>query len=75
MAAPIIFELEMTEPNKVIPFYANTFHWDITKFEGIEEYWKINTSDNSYLGFNGAIFSSKSPFNGFINTIEVNIRT
>lgn len=64
------FEISANEPEKVIAFYQNVFGWEITKWNGPQEYWLVRTGSNE-PGIDGAIFKPNEMFTGTVNSIEV----
>lgn len=47
------------------------FGWDIHKWEGPVDYWLVTSGNASTPGINGGLMLQNGPFNGTINTIEV----
>ncbi len=70
MARPIHFEIMAEDPSRAVEFYSQVFGWQITKWDGPEEYWLITTGAEATPGINGAI--ARSHGQGLtVNTIEV----
>ena len=65
----IHFEIPANEPDKLAHFYSRLFCWKITKLQGDEEYWYIETQPEFEKGLSGGISSKeslvKSPVNFF----------
>jgi hypothetical protein len=71
MPRVVHFEISGNDPEKVAEFYHNVFGWEISKWDGPEEYWLVNTGDPNTPGINGGIFKPKEPFTGTVNTVDV----
>jgi uncharacterized protein len=70
------FEIHATDPEKLIPFYAELFGWKFTKWSGPWDYWLITTGPNSESGINGGLHNRFDPVEGtgviaFVCTVEV----
>ncbi len=70
MLRVIHFEISANAPEKVAAFYKNVFGWKITKWEGPQEYWLVNTGESGN-GINGGIFRPREEFTATVNTIDV----
>jgi uncharacterized protein len=65
------FELVTKDLEKTAEFYRQVFGWDVQKWEGPVDYWLVTSGDASTPGINGGLMLQNGPFNGTINTIEV----
>ena len=65
------FELVSNDLEKTAEFYREVFGWQINKWEGPVDYWLVMTGDESTPGINGGLMLQNGPFNGTINTIQV----
>ena len=65
------FELVSNDLEKTAEFYREVFGWQINKWEGPVDYWLVMTGDESTPGINGGLMEQNGPFNGTINTIQV----
>ena len=65
------FELATSDLEKTAAFYRDVFGWQIQKWEGPVDYWLVTTGDDSAPGINGGLMPSGGPFNGTINTVDV----
>jgi len=65
------FEFATSDLEKTVAFYRAAFGWEINKWEGPVDYWMVTTGDASTPGINGGLMPAGGPFNGTINTIEV----
>jgi len=65
------FELVTKDFEKTAAFYREVFGWQVNKWEGPVDYWVVNTGDESTPGINGGLMGQNGPFNGTVNTIEV----
>ena len=70
MPRVIHFEIGAVDTQKIVKFYKDVFGWQMSKWEGPEEYWLITTGDKSKPGINGGIFKSKGEPTT-VNTIDV----
>ena len=65
----IHFEIPADEPEKLVHFYSKLFRWRITRLQGDEEYWYIETQPDLEKSLSGGISSKeslvKSPVNFF----------
>ena len=67
----IHFEIPAENPEKLVNFYKNVFNWEITKWEGPQEYWIVKTGDNKEPGIDGAIVRAVDDIKSIVNTIDV----
>lgn len=66
------FDIEVSEPEKVIDFYQNVFDWKIQKLENWNsDYWTISTGDEEDPGIDGGLSASQDGKPNTVNTIEV----
>ena len=71
MPRVVHFEISANEPEKVVDFYEKVFGWKITKWEGPQEYWLVETGEAEDPGINGGIFRPNEVFSGTVNTVDV----
>ena len=71
MPRVVHFELTSDDPEKSATFFQNVFDWKITKWEGPQEYWLVETGTEEDLGINGGLFRPTGIFSGTVNTIAV----
>src|SRR5271155_5611608 len=64
------FEIAAQNPDQAISFYAKTFGWKIERW-GEQDYWLIETGDESTPGINGAITHATRALATTVNTIGV----
>lgn len=69
MPRVVHFEIGAIDRDKIVEFYKNTFDWEITSWEGPDEYLLVQTGKEE-PGINGGIFKSKGK-NLVVNTIGV----
>jgi predicted enzyme related to lactoylglutathione lyase len=70
MPRVVHFEVMAADPQRARQFYANVFGWEITKWEGPEEYWLISSGPDDQPGINGGIGQSRGePLT--VNTVDV----
>jgi predicted enzyme related to lactoylglutathione lyase len=57
MNRPIHFEIQVPDPEQVIPFYEKNFGWKFNKWEGPQEYWLVMTGADG-PGIDGGLMRS-----------------
>lgn len=65
------FEINTADPARAADFYGRVFGWEITKWEGPEEYWLVTTGKEGDIGINGGIMRSQDGQPRTVNTIQV----
>jgi predicted enzyme related to lactoylglutathione lyase len=77
MGRPVHFEIQASQPQALIDFYASLFGWNFHRWEG-GEYWLIDTGDGSKPGINGGLLPRRGPVpepmqsvNAFVCTVDV----
>jgi predicted enzyme related to lactoylglutathione lyase len=53
MPRVVHFEIAANDPDKAAAFYQEVFGWKITKWEGPQEYWLVETGEEGEPGING----------------------
>ena len=71
MPRVIHFEISTNEPEKVVTFYENVFGWKVTKWDGPQDYWLVETGTDEKPGINGGISRDNDLLSGTVNTIGV----
>jgi predicted enzyme related to lactoylglutathione lyase len=71
MPRVVHFEIIANDPEKTVTFYNNVFGWKITKWEGPQEYWLVETGETEGAGINGGIFRSNEVLSGTVNSVDV----
>ena len=78
MPRVVHFEIHVDDPEKAIKFYTFVFGWKIKKWQGTQDYWTIDTSENGEQGINGGMRKRENPLSpgstphsGFICTVQV----
>jgi hypothetical protein len=71
MSRVVHIEMVGDNPERMAKFYADTFGWKVTKWEGPMEYWLAVTGEDSKPGINGGFGRRSKPDEGTTNTIEV----
>ncbi len=69
MGRVIHFEIAGPMPARAVTFYHDVFGWDISTWEGPDDYWLAATGSDKEPGINGAIMASEKP--EVILTLEV----
>jgi len=71
MPRVVHFEIAANDPDKAAAFYQEVFVLKITKWEGPQEYWLVETGAEGEPGINGALFRPNDIFSGTVNTVDV----
>ena len=66
----IHFEIPMDDPKRATAFYKDVFDWEISRWDGPQEYWLAKTGPDDQRGINGA-FIARSNINTVVNTVAV----
>lgn len=70
MARVVHFEVMAADPQRAQKFYSSIFGWQISKWEGPEDYWVVTSGPEGEPGINGGIAQSRGePLT--VNTIDV----
>lgn len=70
MPRTIHFEIMAEDPARATQFYSKVFGWQISKWEGPEDYWLVITGSDDQPGINGGIGKSRGePLT--VNTLAV----
>jgi hypothetical protein len=77
MPRVVHFEIQASEPERILPFYQSLLGWKFTKWEGPWEYWLIVTGSES-PGIDGGLLKRRGPrpekgqpVNAFVCTVDV----
>jgi predicted enzyme related to lactoylglutathione lyase len=71
MPKVVHFEFTAKDPERAVSFYQNVFGWQVTKWDGPEDYWLLTTGPKEEEGINGAIMREPGETVRTINTIGV----
>ena len=71
MPKVVHFEITADDTKRAIDFYSNIFGWKVTKWDGPQEYWLIETGDNPETDVSGGISKRQDGWTAVYNTIEV----
>lgn len=71
MPKVVHFELAADDPERAVSFYEKVFNWKITKWDGPEDYWLIQTGAKDKPGIDGGLMRRDDRFGPVTNTIEV----
>ena len=71
MPRVVHFEISAKDPEKVVNFYQKVFGWKVTKWEGPQEYWLVETGETEEPGISGGIMRSNEVFSGTVNSVDV----
>ena len=61
MSRVIHFDLSADNPERAAGFYRQVFNWQVTKWQGPEDYWLIQTGTSQEHGLTGGIAGRISP--------------
>ena len=61
MSRVIHFDLSADNPERAVEFYQNVFNWDVSKWDGPEDYWMIQTGTANDPGVTGGIAARIKP--------------
>ncbi|MBY6038017.1 VOC family protein [Fictibacillus nanhaiensis] len=64
------FELQVADPDKAAAFYKDVFGWQVSKWDGPEEYFLVRTGEGE-AGIDGGIMRSPDGVSRTTNTIKV----
>lgn len=77
MARPVHFEIQASDPQRLIGFYSQLFEWKFNKWEG-GDYWLINTGPDDEPGIHGGLLPRRgdvpkemAAMNAFVITVDV----
>jgi len=70
MHRPIHFEMQVPDPQVVLPFYERAFGWKFTKWDGPFEYWLAFTGDEANPGINGGLMRAPDGQPRTVNTLK-----
>ena len=71
MPRVVHFEFTSDDPEKSAAFFQKVFGWKVTKWDGPQEYWLVETGEEGEPGINGGLFRPSGIFSGTVNTIAV----
>jgi len=71
MSRVVHFEITADDPRRAIDFYENIFGWKISKWDGPQDYWLVDTGDDRETGINGGISKRQDGWTGVYNTVQV----
>ena len=64
MPRVVHFEIPATDPERAVQFYRDVFGWEISKWEGPEDYWLVTTGPEGEMGINGGIMRRTQEVDG-----------
>jgi len=70
MPRVVHFEIPAADPDEAVAFYQKVFGWQISKWEGPQDYWLIKTGEGEEAGIDGAI-TRKENLAATTNTVDV----
>jgi predicted enzyme related to lactoylglutathione lyase len=70
MSKVVHFEVMAEDPARATEFYSKVFGWEITKWDGPQDYWLVTTGAEDQPGINGGIAKSQGQAMT-VNTVDV----
>jgi predicted enzyme related to lactoylglutathione lyase len=77
MPRVVHFEIHAEDPERAARVYRGLFGWDITKWDGPQEYWVVRTGEG-HPGIDGGLLRRQGPspaegqpVQGYVCTVEV----
>ncbi len=77
MASVVHFEIQASEPERLVSFYEALFGWRFRRWQDAD-YWLIDTGSGDDVGINGALLPRRGPrpeegqpVNCFVCTVDV----
>jgi predicted enzyme related to lactoylglutathione lyase len=64
MPRVVHFEIHAEEPERAVRFYRAVFGWEISKWDGPQDYWLIKTGPDGTPGINGGLLRRHGPIDG-----------
>jgi uncharacterized protein len=64
MPRVVHFEIPATDPERAVQFYRDVFGWEISRWEGPEDYWLVTTGPQGEMGINGGIMRRTQEVDG-----------
>ena len=77
MPRVVHFEIHADKTDRAAKFYRSLFDWKISRWDGPQEYWLVNTGEGDEPGINGAIMSRRGEkyedmaVIGYVCTVQV----
>lgn len=71
MPRVVYFDVSADDPERAIKFYENVFGWEIEKWQGPMEYWRIKTGEPDQPGIDGGLARREKPSDAITNIIDV----
>ena len=64
------FEVHADNPERAAAFYAKAFDWQISKWEGPQDYWLVGTGTDAEAGIDGGLMKRS---NGEHTVVTINV--
>lgn len=64
------FEMQVTNPEKSAKFFKNVFGWQVSKWDGPEDYWLVRTGEEAG-GIDGGLMQTPDGECRTVNTLKV----
>lgn len=65
------FDVAADDPERALKFYKQVFGWEITRWDGPWEYWRIKTGDPAQPGIDGGLARRDQPGQFITPFVEV----
>ena len=71
MSRVVHFEISVDDMQRAINFYKNALGWEISQWDGPQEYWLVSTGKKEEPGIDGALTLRENTTPPVVNTIDV----
>ena len=71
MPRVVHFEFFAQDPERSAQFYRDVFGWEVSKWDGPQDYWLVITGPDGRPGINGGLGPEAGRFKGTVNTMDV----
>lgn len=71
MSRVVHFEISVDDIQRAAAFYKNALGWEISKWDGPQEYWLVSTGSREEPGIDGGLMLREDKFPSVVNTIDV----
>jgi uncharacterized protein len=71
MPRVVHFEIPADDPERAAKFYGDVFGWELSKWNGPQEYWLITTGADGERGIDGGMLRRTPQWSTTVNTVGV----
>ncbi|MAT41641.1 MAG: glyoxalase [Anaerolineaceae bacterium] len=71
MSRVVHFEISVDDMQRAVQFYKAALGWEISKWDGPQEYWLVSTGSREEAGIDGGLMLRDDKFPPVVNTIDV----